>query len=485
MLGVARAGGGELERAIGAFDAALERRSGFVQALAQKARALVELNRRPEAAGACDAAIALAPVDPYTLDTLGVVLTRLGRHAQAAEFYERAAKKTNAPGYFYNLAAAQQFLGDFDEARTAYRACLQRAPRHGRAWSGLVQITRQTPAQNEIGRLEAMFEQVKGHPDGSLEVGHALAKAHEDLGDSAAAMNWLARAKALTVGSLKTSAETDAALFAAAERLAEVRPAADHCDAAPIFVSGMPRTGTTLVERIVSSHSSVSSAGELPDFPIALNEALGELQSALFRVEAIERAGDVEPGAIGKAYIQSVQAILKPEGRFVDKLPPNVLLAPLILAALPDARVIVLRRHPADSVLANYRQIFARGAGYLDYTYDLERAARYYVGFERMLRVFRDRLAPDRFMEVAYEDIVSDLEGQTRRLLDFCGLAFEAACLNFHENRSPVATASAAQARQPIYASSVGRWKACRPALDPALRVLVDAGLMSEGEAFG
>lgn len=485
MLGVGRGGGGDLEGALSSFDAALEVRPGFVQVLAQKARTLVELNRRVEASAACDDVLKLAPGDAYSINTIGVVLGRLGRHAASADLFQRAAEKAGTPGAWYNLAAARQFLGEFDAARTAYRACLARAPQHGRAWSGLVQITKQTPEANEVERLEAMFAQVKDNPDGRLEVGHALAKACEDLGEQGKAMAWLAEAKFLAAAAVRDSEGRDEAVFDAAHALLGVEPAAGASDASPIFVCGLPRTGTTLVERILSGHSMVGSAGELSDLPIAVNAAVGAATEHLFEPETLARASDRDAGAIGRAYVESVRDVLGIEGRFVDKLPFNFLLAPLVLAGLPDARVIVLRRHPADSVLANYRQIFSRSARYLDYTYDLERGARYYVRFDALMTAFRARLPSDRFIEVAYEDIVADVEGQVRRLLDLCGLSFEQACVDFHENETPIATASAAQARLPIYSSSVGRWRACRPAIDPALRILVDAGLMSEADASG
>jgi hypothetical protein len=169
-------------------------------------------------------------------------------------------------------------------------------------------------------------------------------------------------------------------------------------------------------------------------------------------------------------------------GRFVDKLPENAFLAPLILRALPEARVICLRRHAADTVLGNYRQAFAPGAGDVDYSFDLEDTARHVVRFDAMVRSFEEKLPPGRFMVVQYEDIVGELEGQVRRMLAFCDLAFEQACVRFHENASAVATASAAQVRQPINAEGVGRWRRYRPAIDTALHVLVDAGVMDSAE---
>jgi hypothetical protein len=160
-------------------------------------------------------------------------------------------------------------------------------------------------------------------------------------------------------------------------------------------------------------------------------------------------------------------------------MPLNFFLSAYILRALPDARVICLRRHPADTVLGNYRQLFATQFSYYAYAYGLESTADYYVRFNELIRAFAEALPTNRFCEVHYEAIVDDLDGEVRRLLDFCGLAFEPACLAFHENAAPVATASAAQVRQPIYRSALDRWKRYRPGIDPALKVLVAAGLLS------
>jgi hypothetical protein len=247
-------------------------------------------------------------------------------------------------------------------------------------------------------------------------------------------------------------------------------------EAAPIFIVGMPRTGTTLVDRILSSHSQVTSAGELTDFALAMKRIAGTKSAYVLDAETLDASAGIDAAKLGEAYIRSVRETLGVGGRFIDKMPLNVFLSAHILRALPEARVICLRRHPADTVLSNYRQLFATSFSYYAYAYGLESAAQYYVRFDRLVRRFRETLPPDRFTEVHYERLVDDLEPEARRLLDFCGLQFEPACLNFHENAAPVATASAAQVRQPLYRSSLDRWKRYRPQIDPALEILKKAG---------
>ncbi|MFT3725849.1 MAG: sulfotransferase [Hyphomonadaceae bacterium] len=478
MLGVIAQMRGEHRAAVQAFDAAINVRPGFGQAMAQKARSLEALDRREEAVKLAEAADRLAP-DPYSQDTIGVVMTRAGLHAKAAEHYGRAARSGAAPGYIYNHAATLQFLGRFDEAREQYRKVLARDPQHGPSWAGLVQITKQRKEQNEIARLSMIASKSEGDAQAMYVLGHALAKAYDDIGDYAHAVEWLEKAKLRL--RVRYDAAGEAAMFAAAERSVAAK-ATGFAEARPIFVVGMPRTGTTLVERILSSHSEVESAGELSDFPYALKAATGVNADRLISAELIDAGMTADLARVGRDYAARVKGTMGFAGRFVDKLPVNALLAPLILQALPEARVVMLRRHPADVVVSSYRQDFAQAGRMLDYTLSLEATAEHVVQFDRMAKVFADTLASDRYCEVRYEDVVGDLEGQVRRLLDFCGLGFEDACVRFEENASPVATASAAQVRQKIYASSVARWKKYRPGIDVALRRLVEAGVMSEAE---
>jgi len=478
MLGAALAMRGDHTGALAQFDAAIRARPGHVQALAQKARSLDALDQREDAVLVAEA-VGKLQADPWSLDTAGVVLTRAGLHAKAADFYGRAAKAGGAPGYHFNLGSALVFLGQFDEARAAFRQCLARDPNHGPAWAGLVQVTRQTREQNEIPRLVEIARRSSGDARALYTLGHALAKAHEDLGEPAQAMDWLARAKAGMRS--RTDAAADAAVFAAAERSMGVA-ARGQADAAPVFVVGLPRSGTTLTERILSSHSQMTSAGELNDFANVLKAATGVRNRRLIDADLIDAAMRVDLAATGKAYVERVTGAMGIRGRFVDKLPDNFLLAPLILKALPQAQVVCLRRHPADVVLGNYRQEFDPNAADIAYTFDLEETARHVVRFEALLQRYREALPSERFKVLGYEDLVGDFEAQVRGLLEFCDLPFEAACVRFEENTAPVATASAVQVREPINARALGRWRRYRPGLDAALRILVDAGVMAASE---
>lgn len=447
---------------------------------AMHAQALLELDRRTEALAAVEAALAGKP-DAASLDLIGVIFARIGLHERAAAASRLAAGREPTPGRLFNLASTLSTIGAFDEARAAYRACLRLAPRHALAWHGLVQITRQTPAASEAEALKAAFARAE-HPAARHAIGHALAKTCEDLGDIAGALEWLEAAKRGVRA--RYDAAEDAALFAAAGALdAAVAHSPGHGGCRPIFIAGLPRTGTTLIERIVSSHPDVASAGELNAFPAALARAGGGRLRRLIDADLIASAPGLDLAAVGRDYEARVRGELGLTGRFVDKLPLNAFLVPAILGALPDARVILVRRHAADTVLSLYRQMFGATARNLDYSLDLEATARHVVAFEQLVSRLSAEMPADRFMLVSYEDVVADVEGQARRMLDLCGLPFDPACVDFHANATPVATASAAQVRQPVYATSIGRWRRWRAGIEPALKILSDAGLLPDDSA--
>ncbi|WP_353255879.1 sulfotransferase [Hyphomonas sp.] len=465
------------------FTAAIARDAGHAAAHAQRARCLIALSRRAEAVDAARRAGALSPPGAFTLDTIGVVLSRAGLHGEALAWYGRAtAAEPGNADYQYNHGAALQFAGEMASAREAYRRCAA-GTGDTRGLAALVQITRQSAEANEVAGLERLFAQHKDDPDAALRIGHALAKAFEDMQQPEAALLWLARAKAGKRARISHDAKADAALFDAAMGAAEtVRRRTSQAQGAPVFICGMPRTGTTLVDRILSSHSALTSAGELTDFALCLKRMAKTPSNLVLDPATLGSAARVDLTSLGNGYMDSVRTSLGIESRFTDKMPLNILLAPVTLAALPGARVICLRRHPADTVLSNYRQMFATSFSYYNYAYTLEDTAHYYVAFDRMVRHFEAHLPPDRFTVVHYERIVADLETEARRLLDFCAMPFEVQCLSFHENAAPVATASSAQVREPLYTTALGRWKRYEAGLKPALDILEAAGCLAASE---
>ena len=482
LLGVLTADHTNHTKAIELFDRALALSPGTATYLAERARSRVAQFDREGGLDDARAASNGRHLSARTLDTIGVVHSRLGLHADATPFFRSAVEKepTN-PSYLYNLGSALQFEGCFDEAEIAFRNTLAAEPDNARAWSSLVLMLRQTAERNDIAPLEALFPTLM-EDDDRLHIGHALAKASEDLGDAAAAMKWLDEAKASKRKATPYDSSEVAELFAAAAGTVSSFKAANAPGGgeAPIFVVGLPRTGTTLVDRILSRHSGVASAGELSDFALETKRAVNTSSPFVLDSETLRAAEKRDLSGLGQSYLMRARRVVGDGPRFIDKMPLNFFYAALILRALPNARIICLRRNPADTVLSNYRQLFATSFTYYRYAYDLEWTADYYSRFDGLIAACRERLPPDRFTEVAYEDLVSNLEPEARRLVAFCGLDWEEQCLAFHENAAPVATASSSQVRQPLYATSMHRWRRYRDSLQPALDVLTARGIRFE-----
>lgn len=474
LLGVLAAEHGQHAKAVELYGRSLMQRPASAETLAQLGRSRIALQQPRLALEAARAALALRPGAAPVLDTLGVVLTRAGAHDEAVTPFRAAVAATPTnPEYQYNLGAALQFIGDFRGAEAAYRAALAVLPSHHRAWSALAQVApRLAPA--DVAAIEAQLAVDSLSPDAELQLCHARAKSAEDAGDCIAAMRWLQRGKARKRAALDAPPPDEDALFAAAQRTAALATrGGGHASAEPIFIVGMPRTGTTLVERILSSHPDVFAAGELGHFALALKRAAGTPSPFVLDAATLDAAQGLDLAAVGAAYLDSTRPRTGHTPRFIDKMPLNVLLAGVIATALPEARIVCLKRHPLDTCLSNYRQLFATGFSYYHYAYDLIDTGRWWQRFDALTRVWREQLG-GHYIEVHYEDVVDDLEGQARRLLALCGLDWHPACIDFHRNAAPVATASAVQVRQPLYRSALGRWQRYGAALDPLRALLAD-----------
>lgn len=445
--------------------------------LARLSSTLVALNAFGEARAAADRALALHPDDPLTLEILAVTLNQVSAFGEAAALFAKAAALApDRPGLLLNLAFAQQHAGDLTTAEQTLRRLVDIEPDNERAQLALVESVRQTPQANAVNRLAAMFE-AAAEPGRRLALGHALAKSFDDLGDPQSALAWLDRAKASHRQIAAYDADADRRMADAAHDW-RPGPAGPAPADAPIFVVGMPRTGTTLVERILSSHPDVASIGESLLFP-ALAKQAARWTGPLAGAAVFQGLDGINPPGLGEAYMRAAQALASTKPRLLDKLPFNFLYAGLIHQALPSARIVCLRRDPMDTCLANYRQLFGEASPFHDYAHDLGDIARYYVGFDRLIARWRAALPADRFMELGYEDLIARPEAESRRLVGFCGLTWDDRCLAFHENRAGVATASASQVRQPLYASSIGRWRAYGDGLGAAADVLRDACIVS------
>jgi Flp pilus assembly protein TadD len=485
VRGVAAAEAGRVREGLVLIREACTADPADAEAHAQLGRWLSRLHRTEEALAAARHALSLLPSSASTLDTIGVVFSRAGCHEQAVDCFARAvALNPDRADIHFNHAAALKFVGRFDEAEAAYEACVRCDPRLWRAHSALAATRRQTPERNHVARLERLLAAGPLEPDAELHLRHALAKELEDLGRDDEAFAHLLTGNARKRVATGYRFERDARLFETVTRLfpAEL-PAArredlsgDAIAGAPIFVVGMPRTGTTLVERILSSHSQVASAGESQNFGVLLKRACETPSPQVLDEATLAQSLRVDLLALGRRYVEQTRPAGRPQPRFVDKMPLNFFYLGHIARALPAASLVVVRRHPLDTGLSNFRQLFATGFSYYDYARDLRDIGRYYAQFDRLIAHWQATL-PGRVHEVRYEALVADQRAETERLLAHCRLPWEEACLRFERNESPVATASAVQVRQPLYASSVGRWRRYERYLQPLIDELRVAGV--------
>ncbi|WP_414819859.1 sulfotransferase [Sphingomonas sp. Root710] len=479
LLGLADAETGRIRSAIASIETAalLDGRGEY---LAQLARLYVLVRQDEDAAAALRRAEQALPEDALSLDTIGCVYARLGDHPASLPHFAEAVRL--APGnvaFLYNHAAALSFVGRTADAEGTLAKLLALSPGNGRAYHLLSGLRRQTAAANHVAPLRAALR-TAADPVDRLQLGYALAKELEDLDDHSGAFETLRQVNDDHRRALSYDFSRDAEIFDAVERTAARRTAAPGRESAPIFIIGMPRTGTTLVDRILSSHPDVESAGELQAMPLAVKAVSGTPSRTVLDAATLSAAALADHADIGRLYMEKAKAHRRqPDKRFVDKFPGNFLYVSFIAQALPDAPIICLRRNPMDTVFANFRNLFAISSRYYDYSYSLLDIAAYYRRFDRLMRLWRD-LFPGRILEVQYEKLVDDQESETRRLLEHCELPWSDACLSFHANSAAVSTPSAAQVRRPIYRDSMGKWRRHAAALEPVRRFFEQQGIAVE-----
>ncbi|HKY91142.1 MAG TPA: sulfotransferase, partial [Nevskiaceae bacterium] len=402
------------------------------------------------------------------------VQARSGAHEDAAATYRRAAELNPAsPAPWLGLGNTLKTIGRQAEAIEAYRRAIALRPEHSEAWWSLSNLKTLRFTDAEVEAMRSQLASGKLADEARVQFSFALAKALEDRGEYAPAFELYAAANRMRRAREQYDPVQTEVIHERIRAVFDVAFLARHAgagdaDPAPIFVVGLPRSGSTLIEQILGSHSQVDATHELPEAGRLVQRINRERKDRLAYPEAVRDLDRDGWAALGRAYLDETRKYRRGAPRFVDKMPNNFASIGLLALALPNARFINARRHPLDTCLSCYRQLFARGQ---PFTYDLVELGEYYLEYEKMIAHWQAVL-PGRVLDVQYEDVVADLDGQARRLLDHCGLPFEDACLRFWETERAIRTASSEQVRLPIYDSSVGYWRHYERELAPLIEIL-------------
>lgn len=420
---------------------------------------------------------ALDASDPEVLKQSAVFAQHLwlvGEYDRALEFLARVAGHVR-PSHLLSHTRANvlRSLGRLEEATEHYEYALRLSPHHADAhWS----LAYHQPAATPGARIPRIRAAASHYPADSLEQARlrfALFKELENAGDTAAAWDALMQGAGIMRGKLghdtAREAERLSRLKAFHGDSIEVDPVVPDGQPVPIFIVGMPRTGTTLLDRILGNHPRVASLGERNDFDAAISEASDHFFSGSLAETSWDKLRAMDSRKAGALYLRRVSPFVRGDGFFIDKNPQNFFNIGLILRALPQARILCLRRDPMDACFSNLKEMFEGGA--YSYSYGLEELAAHHGAFEGLLAHWQ-RVAPESVHAVRYEDLVVDGEETLRKALVFCGLEAASGMLDITANQAPVSTASSSQVRQPIHARGIGAWKRYSRQLEPLRRLL-------------
>ncbi len=448
--------------------------------LMQKALCLAQLNRLEALEPLVDHLLPRDLTAAYHCSTLALLLTQLGRREAAVRLYEKAATiRPDEAKHYYNIACLQRSLGNTESAENNFNKTIGLDPSDYESYKIRSELRTQTPTHNHVEELERLLANGIADRRGKAHICYALAKELEDLEEWDRSFHYLKMGADIRRSLMQYDVQRDLDTMASIRKtygsdLFDGRVEGDGNSEA-IFILGMPRTGTTLVERILSSHTQVFAAGELNNFAVQMTRLVKQRcgDKKVSRDELVEMSAGIDFKKLGEAYIDSTRPFTGHTARFIDKLPLNYLYVGLIHLALPNAKIINLKRHPLDTCYAIYKQLFLDA---YPFSYDLEELGRYYVAYHQLMEHW-NAVLPGVIHTIRYEKLVADLEGEARQLLGFCGLDWQPQCLKFHENPEASTTASTTQVRQPVYQSSVGKWRNYRQQLAPLIKVLETAGI--------
>ncbi|MEH6590433.1 MAG: sulfotransferase [Halioglobus sp.] len=446
---------------------------------------MMQLGRHAQARQVATDLSARTTLDAVQCASLGRLFSQLELMDESLLQYQRAVEQAPSNGSnYYNLATVQRALGDFPAAEANFTKAIALNQKDYDAWYARSELRHHSADNNHIDELKSLLHCGIDNPRDRVQILYALAREQEDCGDTEQSFDHLQQGAQLRRQHLDYHVDSDIATMAQLrkEYSAALFDAsiAGFSSRQPVFVVGLPRSGTTLVERILGSHSAVHAAGELNDFPRQMMHQVKALAQA-------ESKGGQPPGReqllslttrldfrqLGEDYIRSTQSRSGGATHFIDKLPLNFMYIGLIHLALPEAKIIHLQRNPMDSCYAMYKTLF-RDA--YPFSYDLQELGNYYLAYRKLMAHWQEAI-PGLIHTVDYESLVQDIEPVTRGLLEYCDLGWEQQCLDFHSNTAASTTASAVQVRSALYNTSVGKWRQYARQLQPLAEQLTKAGV--------
>jgi tetratricopeptide (TPR) repeat protein len=444
--------------------------------LGQMAVCLMRLGRRAEAHACAIKAMAADDVPGIVLEQLSFIFHAVADYNRVLEAQKRlSGVKPNNTVVLANIGATYFLCGQPDAARKALEEAIRLDPKNVRAYGSLCGLRTARAGDNYIDAIKGLIGEEKDLLD-RVKLHYALASEYDDLGMTEEAFASLKKGKDTLISKTGYTVKQDIDMFAAIDRYidASIPAHPDSSSAQPVFVVGMPRSGTTVAERILTNCNGVVSIGECIEFVDLVKRYGGGGTSRFTDARLIDSSWRQLPlRTLGEAYVAFGNSISSGANRFLDKLPLNLLFVPLIVRALPHAKIICLQRHPLDTVLGNYRQLLEFTTGTFDYTSSLAATATY-VAESVKLSENLARHYPQQFHVLKYEDLVADPAAKGREIVQFCGLEWHDDVVKIENNASPVGSASAAQVRVPIHTRFVGRWKKYQAYLGEAIGVFDD-----------
>lgn len=462
MLGVLAFGEGNIDEAERLLRRAVAVAPDFVNAIIDLGMALKEQSRIEESIECFRQAAKLEPRNVKAHFQLGQILAPAALSNEAIESYQRVlALRPKHGGALLGLGHVLKTMGRQEEAVESYRKCIAARPDSGEVYWSLANLKTYKLSADDITEMQAQVAKGDLSDESHVNFLFALAKAHEDRGDYDQAWDYYvagnAKRRSLEhYDPVSFEVRNDAVIDVFTPDFLQQNTGLGNPDPAPIFILGLPRSGSTLLEQILASHSMVEGTAELPYIKRVEHSLSKNRVDGINYPRAVRELGEPHFKSLGQDYLDAA-ALHRVVGtpRFIDKMPNNFPAVGLIHLILPNAKIIDARRYPLDSCLSNFRQLFGQGQ---PFTYDLTDIGEYFLEYQRMMDHWHAVL-PGRVLTVQYEDVVTDFENQVHRLLEYCELPWEDACLRYHETDRPVRTASSEQVRQPVYTKSVHFWR--------------------------